>query len=291
MTVQYAHAHDITIAYETFGDPAHPAALLIAGLGAQMLAWEDAFCDQLAAAGFHVIRFDNRDIGLSTHLHAAGKPGVQQYLNGQPVTESAYLLADMADDAAALLRALGITGAHIIGTSMGGMIAQEFAIRHPEMTLSLASIFSTPSHRIGGPTKAAWAALMAPPGKTPDAAAENAVKLYRVIGSPEYPLDEVGIRRRAAEEFRRASDPHGVLRQLIAVQASPDRRAALGAVTAPTLVIHGEADPLVQLPGGEATAAAIAGAKLVTFPGMGHDLPEALWPRILDEITGNANGN
>lgn len=291
MSVQYVDTPQVRIAYETFGQASESPLVLISGLGTQMVGWQDALCERLAASGFFVIRFDNRDIGLSTHFTQVGTPGLPQYLAGEPVTESAYRLEDMADDVAALLDGLGIAQAHILGASMGGMIAQTFAIRHPERTLSLTSFYSTPSPKIGGPTQAAWAAMMTPPGKTEEAAVQRSVELYRVIGSPGYEFDEAGIRARSGESFRRANDPDGVTRQLIAIQASGDRTDALHSLNIPTLVVHGEADPLVQLPGGKATAAAIPGAKFLTYPGMGHDMPEALWDEFITEISAIARAD
>ncbi len=285
MTVQYVDTANVRIAYESFGNPQDPTIVLVMGLGAQMIAWYDGFVESIAAEGFHVVRFDNRDSGLSTHLHDAGTPGMLEFMQRQPITSFAYTLAEMADDVAGLLDGLDIAQAHIVGASMGGMITQEFAIRHPERTLSVTSIFSTPAPWIGSPSPEAMAALMAPPADNEADAADRSVELYKIVGSPGFELDEAGIRESSAESFRRANDPAGTNRQLIAIQVSPDRTEALAKVTVPTVVIHGLADPLVKVAGGEATAAAIPGAKLVTFEGMGHDLPKALWPAIVTEIT------
>lgn len=288
MTVQYADSGEMRIAYETFGEPSDPTVLLVMGLATQMIAWHDDFCGAIAAEGFHVVRFDNRDIGLSTHLDEAGMPDLTPILTGAPVTDAPYLLADMAADTRGLLDALGIDRAHIVGASMGGMIAQEFALRYADRALSLTSIFSTPAPQIGPPTPEAGAALLMPPATTAEESADRTVEVYRIIGSPGYPLDEDGLRERGREAFRRANDPAGVARQLIAIHASGDRSERLRSLDLRTLVLHGEADPLVQVAGGIATAEAVPGATLVTFPGMGHDLPQQLWPDLVGRITAHA---
>jgi pimeloyl-ACP methyl ester carboxylesterase len=276
-------ANGITLAYQTYGDESATPLLLVMGLATQMLGWHEEFCGQLVDAGFFVVRFDNRDIGLSSHMTDAGMPDLQQmFLN--PRSVASYTLEDMADDTAGLLDGLGITAAHVVGASMGGMIAQTLAIRHPQRVLSLTSIMSTPSPQIGPPTQEAAAVLLAPAAKDREAAVERAVATYRVIGSPGYPLDTDELRRSAGLAYDRAFDPAGVVRQLAAIQASGDRTEGLRGVTAPTVVLHGESDPLVQPDGGRATAAAVPGAKLVTYPGMGHNLPRELWPDVVAEI-------
>ncbi len=274
----------IAIAHESFGDPGDPPVLLVMGLATQMIAWPDAFCETLAARGRHVVRFDNRDVGLSTHLHDA--PGVDLgAVFGGDHSAVPYRLSDMAADAVGLLDALGLDRAHVVGMSMGGMIAQVIAIEHPARVASLTSIMSTTGDRsVGGATQAALGALLAPAATSRDEAVERALVTSRIIGSPGFPLNEDAIRARAGLAFDRAHDPAGVTRQLAAIQASPDRTAALGAVTAPTVVIHGAQDPLVDLSGGKATAAAVPGARLVVVDGMGHDLPEGAWPLVIDEI-------
>ncbi len=276
-------ANGITLAYQTYGDTSATPLLLVMGLATQMLGWHEEFCGQLVDAGFFVVRFDNRDIGLSTHMHEAGMPDLTKLFT-DPRGAASYTLEDMADDTAALLDALGIEAAHVVGASMGGMIAQTLAIRHPERVRSLTSIMSTPSPQIGPPTQEAAAVLLAPAAKDRDAAVERAVATYKVIGSPGYPLDEAELRQSAGLAYDRAFDPAGVVRQLAAIQASGDRTEGLHGVTAPTVVLHGEADPLVQPDGGRATAAAVPGAKLVTYPGMGHSLPRELWPDVVGEI-------
>ncbi|MFC4586239.1 alpha/beta fold hydrolase [Sphaerisporangium corydalis] len=279
-----ATANGIEIVYDSFGSPDGRPLLLIMGLGSQMIHWDEEFCELLAAQGHHVVRFDNRDVGLSTHLHAAGVPDLGAALGGGAITPP-YLLADMADDAAGLMDALGWDSAHVLGASMGGMIAQSFAIGHPGRTRSLTSIMSTPGREVGPPTEAAMGALLTGSAPDRDAVVRRSVEVWKVIGSPGYPLDEERIARVAGLSFDRAYDPAGFGRQLAAILASGDRTAALGGLSVPTLVIHGEADPLVQLAGGVATADAIPGAKLLTFPGMAHDLPRPLWPEIVAAVT------
>ncbi|MEZ0579043.1 alpha/beta fold hydrolase [Nocardioides sp. MH1] len=281
-----ADAGRVSIAYETFGSPDHPTVVLVMGIATQMIGWPDGFCRAIADTGFQVVRFDNRDVGLSTHLHDAELPEVD--LGGGGDRQAPYLLADMADDVAGLLDALGLDRVHLVGLSMGGMIVQEVALRHPGRLLSLTSIMSTPSANVGEPTPEAIAALLAPSAQTAEEAADRAVDTYRVIGSPGYPMDEAWIRAMAEESFRRSNDPKGVVRQFAAILASPDRRPGLRELALPTLVLHGEADPLIQPDGGRETAAAVPGARLVTYPGMGHDLPEPLWPAIVGEITEHA---
>jgi pimeloyl-ACP methyl ester carboxylesterase len=274
----------IEIAYETFGAPDDPPLLLIMGLGTQMLGWPDEFCRLLATRGLYVIRFDNRDIGLSTHLHDAPAPDVMAAVAGDTRSAS-YTLTDMAADAAGLLDALALTGAHVAGASLGGMVAQTLAIEHPRRVRSLTSIMSTTGdRRVGSPTQAGAAALMAPPARDRDGAIERALNSARAIGSPGFPLDEQAVRDRASRSFDRAFDPPGVARQLVAVLASPDRTPHLRELAVPTLVIHGADDALIGVSGGRATAAAIPGAELVVIEGMGHDLPRALWPELADHI-------
>jgi pimeloyl-ACP methyl ester carboxylesterase len=284
-------SNGLTISYETIGDPSDPALLLIMGLGAQLVDWPDEFCRLLADRGFHVIRFDNRDIGLSTWLDELPLPDLGDIFGGD-FTTVPYLLSDMAADTAGLLKALGIPRAHVVGASMGGMIAQQLAIDRPDLVASLCSIMSTTGDReVGHPTPEAAAALMRPPATDREGAIAAAVAGSKVIGSHTFGVFDVtedDLVQRAAAKFDRAFHPAGTARQYGAIVASPDRTAALGAVTAPTQVIHGEADPLVDLTGGRATAAAVPGAKLLVIPGMGHDLPRGAWPQILDAIATNA---
>jgi pimeloyl-ACP methyl ester carboxylesterase len=274
----------IDVAYERFGDPRLPPVLLVMGLGMQMLGWPDGFCSELVARDLHVVRFDNRDVGLSTHLNDAPSPDVPAALSGDTSTAS-YTLSDMAADAVGLLDELEIESAHVVGVSMGGMIAQTIAIEHPERVRSLTSIMSTTGDRaVGQGTPEAFGALLSPPASTREGAVDRAVAIFRAIGSPGFEFDEADLRERSALMYDRADDPLGVGRQLLAIFASGDRTARLGSVSAPTLVIHGASDPLIDVSGGRATAQAVAGAELVTIDGMGHDLPRALWPVIATRI-------
>ena len=272
-------ANGIDVTYETRGDPASPTLLAIHGLGAQMTDWPPGFLDGFVDQGFHVVTFDNRDQGKSTWLDDAGTPDLGALL-GDPTVPVPYRIADMAADAAGLLDALGIDRAHILGVSMGGMIAQQFVIDHPQRSATLTSIMSTPSPAVGAPTPEASAALLVPPAEGRDAAIEQSVAGSRIIGSPGFPFDEAGHRERAAVHYDRGYHPEGTARQLAAILASPDRTEGLREVGIPTLVVHGAEDPLVTLPGGEATAAAVPGAELWVVEGMGHDLPAAVLPEL-----------
>ena len=283
--MQTTRAGDVELAYETFGSPEDTPLLLVMGLATQMIGWPDEFCRLLAEHGLHVVRFDNRDIGLSTHLDDAGAPDVLAVMGGDH-SGVAYGLADLADDTAGLLDALGIGSAHVVGASMGGMIAQLLAIRHPEKVRSLTSIMSTTGDpAVGTPAEAAIGVLLAPPATDRDAALQRAVDTFRVIGSPGFEFDEAGVRDRAGLSFDRAHDPAGVARQLAAILTTPDRTADLARVAVPTLVVHGEQDALVDVSGGRATAAAVPGAELLVVDGMGHDLPREVWPQLVERIT------
>lgn len=263
--------------------------LLIMGLGAQLIDWPHEFCQGLAARGYHVILFDNRDAGLSTSFDELGQPNVPAILGGDPSTVP-YLLSDMAADTAGLLKELGAERAHVVGASMGGMIAQQLTLDHPELVASLCSIMSTTGDRtVGRPTPEAAAALSRPPATTRDEVIAGATATSRVIGSPAYPASDEWLRERAAAKFDRAFNPAGTQRQYAAILASPDRTPGLRTVATPTLVVHGEADPLIDVSGGRATAAAVPGSELLVIEGMGHDLPKPLWPTLIDAITTNAN--
>jgi pimeloyl-ACP methyl ester carboxylesterase len=282
-----AQANGIELEYETFGDAQDPAILLVMGLGVQLLGWPVEFCEMLAKRGFFVIRYDNRDVGLSSKIEDAGVPDLMAFLAGD-MSSAGYLVEDMADDAAGLLDALGIEAAHVVGVSLGGMIAQALAIHHPDRVLSLTSWMSSTGDRtVGQPRPEALPALISPAPEGRDAYIEYAAGLFKVVGSPGYPADQQRLRELIAASYDRSYYPIGFMRQLAAAAASPDRTAALGSVRVPALVIHGEDDPLIQVSGGEATAKAIPAAKLVKIPGLGHDLPPALWPQFVDEIVAN----
>ncbi|MDQ1375019.1 MAG: hypothetical protein QOJ09_2357 [Actinomycetota bacterium] len=283
-----ANANGIELEYEVFGEEDAPPLLLVMGLGAQMITWEDAFCTQLAAKGFRVVRFDNRDVGLSTKTDGP-LPDIMACLAGD-ASSANYRLEDMADDAVGLLDALGIRAAHIVGASMGGMIAQTIAIRHPDRVLSLCSIMSTTgAGDVGAPTPEAMQELLRPVSTSKEEYLDASVRSSKVIGSTGFPFDEARARSRAELHFDRCYHPMGVARQLAAILASGDRTEALGSVAVPTVVIHGDADPLVTPTGGEATAKAVPGAEHVIIEGMGHDLPEGAWPRIFDAIVTNTS--
>ncbi len=280
-----AQANGIEIAYGTFGAPTGTPVLLIMGLGAQMIAWPDAFCEELAARGDYVIRYDNRDVGESTHLSDLPAPHPVDSLlrRGKPP----YRLEDMADDAAGLLGALGVGSAHVVGASMGGFIAQELVIRHPARVRSLTLIMtSTGSRRVGHPKLRVLARMGRRRAVTDRAAAvESSVETFRMIGSPGFPYDEAYMRDLAGRGYDRSYDFDGYRRQVAAIAAQADRSSSLAHVRAPTVVLHGLADPLVSENGGRAIARAIPGARFVGYSGMGHDLPRALWPSFADEIS------
>jgi pimeloyl-ACP methyl ester carboxylesterase len=287
MSEQTAPVNGIEIAYQTFGDPADPALLLVMGLGAQLIHWPEEFCELLAARGFHVIRFDNRDVGHSTKLDDAPVPELPEIFGGQ--LAAAYTLDDMADDAFGLLDHLGIDAAHVAGASMGGMIAQTMATRDPDRVLSLCSIMSTTGDQSVGQARPEALAVLT--GQAPadrDSYIEFHLQAFKAIGSPGFQLDDDFLRWRAGATFDRSYYPAGFRRQLHAIVASGDRTAALAQVSAPTVVIHGREDPLITLSGGEATARAIPGAELVVIPGMGHDVPEGVWKTIIDALVKNA---
>ncbi len=278
----------VRLEYEAMGDPADPPLLLVMGLGAQMTTWPDGFCRLLVDRGYYVVRYDNRDCGLSTHFDHVALPDLMALLSGQSA-EVPYDLNDIAADAAGLLDALGLAPAHVVGASMGGMIVQALAVNHPDHVRSVCSIMSTTgAPGVGQPTTEAAAALLVPPATTRDEAIENSVAGSRVIAGKGFPFPEDEVRRRAAEAYDRAFDPAGVVRQMAAILASPDRTEGLGAVRVPFLVIHGADDPLVTLSGGEATAAAVPGAVLMVVPGMGHDLPAPVWTELTEAIADNA---
>jgi pimeloyl-ACP methyl ester carboxylesterase len=285
---QFARVGDVELCYDTFGDRDNPAILLIMGLGTQMIAWYEEFCGMLAERGFFVIRYDNRDVGRSTHFRDVPPPTVREILTRKP-KQIAYTLEDMADDGAGLLDHLGIDRAHIVGASMGGMIAQVFAARHPGRTLSMTSIMSTTGNRWKGqPALRAYPFFMAKPPKNKEQYMERLVKLFRVVGSPGFERDEDQLRELASTSWDRGHDPTGLGRQLGAIISAEDRTPNLRRIEAPVLVIHGTKDKLVRKSGGKATAKAIPGARLLLVSGMGHDLPRGAWPQIAGAIADNA---
>ncbi|MFI9270933.1 alpha/beta fold hydrolase [Kitasatospora sp. NPDC052896] len=266
----------LEVEYRTTGRRTDPALLLIAGLGSQLTFWEDEFCELLADHGLWVVRYDNRDTGLTSTVDEAGP-------------QSPYGLDELADDAAGLLDVLGVTAAHVAGFSMGGMIAQRLTIDHPARVLSLCSISSLPGDGVSGQARPGVISTLFPPAEPGrESAVEAGVFFWGAVASPDYPTDPVLRRARVAAAVDRAHRPDGLLRQLLALRNATDRTAALGAVTVPTLVVHGEADPLIEVSGGRATAAAVPGARLWSAPGMGHELPRQLWPALVAEIVANA---
>jgi pimeloyl-ACP methyl ester carboxylesterase len=282
-----ARANGIDIEYEEFGDPKATPMLLVTGLGAQMISWDDAFCMQLAARGFRVIRFDNRDSGLSTRMEAAGPPDIAAALNGDP--HPAYTLDEMAADAAGLLDALGIEAAHIVGASMGGFISQLIAINHPERALSLTSIMSGPSRGEGvSPTAEGSALLFHQPPSSPEQSIEMAIAGRRLLVGSGDPFDVAFERAKATRAVKRAYYPIGTGRQLLAIIAAEPRLERLRGVRVPTLVIHGQDDILVPIENGRMVAAAVPGARLLVLEGMGHDIPQRVWPQVIDAIVETA---
>jgi pimeloyl-ACP methyl ester carboxylesterase len=270
---------DIEIAYQTLGDPSGPPLLLVMGLGMQLIHWDLELCEELAEHGYHVIRFDNRDAGLSTTIDAPVPPIVRA-MAGFPI-DAPYLLHDMANDSFGLLDELGIERAHVMGVSMGGMIGQTMAMERPERVLSLTSIMSTTGDRRAGmPKLRVWSILMRRAPSQREAFQDYFVRMFRIIGSPGFPQDEPRVRELAAATFDRAHNPAGTARQLAAILASGDRTPGLRRLRVPTTVIHGRDDPLIPFRGGVATARAIPGAELVAIPGMGHDLPREVWPKL-----------
>ncbi len=285
---QTAAVGNVKLCYETFGSAQAPALLLIMGLSAQMVLWDEEFCERLAAEGFWVIRFDNRDVGRSTILRDAGVPKQWQLLVRDP-RAAAYSLDDMAADAAGLLDHLAVDAAHVVGVSMGGMIAQLMAIRYPDRVLSLVSIMSsTGNRRVGQPNPRVAMRMLRRVPRDRDGYIDSHLETYRLIGSKTIEFDEERRRRRAGRCFDRGIHPSGSARQMAAIVTAPDRTSALAGVRAPTTVIHGDGDPLINVSGGRATAKAIPGARLLIVPGMGHDLPPVLWPQVIHAIVDNA---
>lgn len=284
-------ANGIDLEYDEFGDAANPAILLIMGLGGQMIWWDEDFCARLADRSYRVIRFDNRDIGRSTKFDdTLPHPGplVQDAMKGKRV-EPPYTLRDMAADAVGLLDSLGIERAHVVGASMGGMIAQRIAIHFPERVATVTSIMSSTGNP-GLPQAApeVTALLTTPPPSDPAAAIEHGVDIWRILHGAGHPFDEERVRRRIVESSQRSRHLTGQPRQLLAIIADGDRRTLLKQVSVPTLVIHGDADPLVPYAAGIDTAENVPGAKMVTIEGMGHEMPPGAWPQLIDAIAGFA---
>ena len=285
---QIAAIGDLELCYETFGDRSDPALVLIMGLATQMIGWREGFCEALAARGFFVVRFDNRDVGRSTRLDDLPVPTTWQLLKRDKRAAS-YTLEDMARDVVGLLDHLEIERAHVVGASMGAMIAQTFAAQHPERASSLVSIMgSTGARTSGQPHLRTAKVLMSVPPADREGFVDHMMKTFTLIGSPGFERDEDDLRRFSETTFDRGRNPAAAGRQLAAINASGNRTALLRRVSAPTLVIHGSADTLVRPSGGRATAKAIPGSTLLEIPGMGHDLPRDAWPQIVDAIAENA---
>jgi pimeloyl-ACP methyl ester carboxylesterase len=274
----------VTLCYETFGDPDDTPIVLIMGLATQMIAWHEEFCEQLADRGFHVVRFDNRDIGRSTHFDF--RPPTVLEMVRRRVRPEQYSLSDMAEDTAALLRELGVAPAHVVGASMGGMIGQVLAAEHPEVVRSLVSLMSTTGSRWHGqPALSVYRYLLTPPPRDRDGYIQRSAEVFGLVGSTGFDRDEQYIRERAGRAYDRGYDVRAGGRQLGAIVASGDRTRMLRRIKAPTLVIHGTVDKMIRPSGGRATAKAIPGARLLMIEGMGHDLPRGAWPRLLDAIS------
>jgi pimeloyl-ACP methyl ester carboxylesterase len=287
-----ARSGDLDIYYEDMGEPSDPAVLLIMGLGSQLLLWRMGFCEKLVAQGLRVIRYDNRDVGLSSKTERRSNggaliPSLLKFFFGI-AGNADYRLEDMADDAAAILDRLEIERAHIVGASMGGMIAQIFAARFPQRTRSLAVIFSSNNRPFLPPPhpSALFAVLRGPSPNSPiEVIADYSVKVWRIIGSPRYPAPEQRLRDEAIQGYERCYYPLGTARHFSAILASGSLAHYDRRITAPTVVLHGTADKLQRPFGGRVVARTIAGARLRLFDGMGHDLPEELWDDVIGELT------
>jgi pimeloyl-ACP methyl ester carboxylesterase len=288
MTEQFCDVgRGITLCYETYGDSADPPVVLVMGLATQMIAWHEDFCEQLADRGFYVVRFDNRDIGRSTHLDF--RPPTMGQMLRRRVGPEQYSLSDMAEDTAGLIRELGISPAHVVGASMGGMIGQVLAAEHPEAVRSLTSIMSTTGSRWHGqPALSVYRYLLRPPPRDREGYIERAAEVFGLVGSTGFPRDESYIRERAGRSYDRGYDVRAGGRQLGAIVASADRTEQLRTIRAPTLVIHGTVDKMIRPSGGRATAKAIPGSRLTMIDGMGHDLPRGVWPLIVDAVSEHA---
>ncbi|WP_322747627.1 MULTISPECIES: alpha/beta hydrolase [unclassified Frankia] len=277
-------ANGIEIAYELHGDPSGLPLLIVSGLGQQLVGWHPDLLRAMVRRGFRVVVYDNRDVGLSTHFDHLGQPDLTAALSGD-ADAAAYTLLDMAADAIGLMDALGWESAHVLGSSLGGMIAQTLALHFPDRVRSLTSVSSTPgNYEETQPTPEAAAALLRPVAASREAFIDGAEQAYNIIGPGEFPHDREWARRRAGMAWDRRYDPHGTARQLLAALAADDRTAALRQLTIPTLVVHGTADPLIPVAGGRHTAAAVPFAELLEIDGMGHDLPRQVWERLLDKL-------
>jgi pimeloyl-ACP methyl ester carboxylesterase len=273
------------IYYEVLGSADDPAVLLVCGFTGQLISWRDDFCKLLVDQGYRVIRFDNRDVGLSTKTEGPGPNlgAIRDAVRSGEDPAPPYSLADMASDAVAVLDDAGVERAHVMGVSMGGMIAQRIAIDHPGRVASLTSVMSTPSNRDGRATPEAMAALTTPPPSDRDGYVEHSVATARVYSGPHF--DETDQRELAGAAYDRCFHPRGAAFHMAAIMAAPDRTPQLELLDVPTMVIHGRIDPLIQLDGGEATAAAVPGAVLRVYDDMGHDFPRALWPEYVEDLT------
>jgi pimeloyl-ACP methyl ester carboxylesterase len=279
-----ATANNIEIEYETLGDPSARPLLLIGGLAGQLIHWDENLCKDLVKRGHYVIRFDNRDTGLSTKFDEAGVPDLAALVSGK--STAPYTADDMADDAVGLLDVLGIPKAHVCGTSMGGMIAQTIAIRHPSRVFSLISIYSnTGSKGFPPPRPEVMQLLLAPAPREREAHIEHMLQVFKIMAGRGFAFDEEWARMITAKAYDRSFSPEGTARQLAAIMVQPNRKPALASVKAPALVIHGTDDPLLPVEAGKDTAEAIPGAELLVIEGMGHDLPHGgAWPRIIEAI-------
>ena len=283
-----AKANGIELAYQEVGEADGEPLILIMGLAVQMLGWEEGFCAMLASSGFRVVRFDNRDIGHSTMISEAGMPSRYDMFSGRR-SSAAYLLRDMAEDTFGLMDFLGMESANVVGASMGGMIGQTMAIERPERVRSLVSMMSTTGNRrVGSPSLRAWGVLLSRYPKSREEYVERVRQTVKVLGSPRYPMSEERAVELAMAMYDRGHNTAGIIRQIHAISASGDRTAELRRLTVPTAVLHGASDPLARPAAGVATAKAIPGARLRIFEGMGHDLPEELWPQFAEEIETNA---
>ena len=289
MAEQFATSNGLQLAYDEFGDHTAPVILLIMGLGTQMIAWPEAFCESLAARGYRVIRFDNRDIGLSQKLDDAGMPNIIKLAALAKLRlplRVPYTLHEMAKDTVDLMETLDISAAHIVGASMGGMIAQLVASHYPFRVLSLTSIMSTSGHRslAGANAKVSMHMVKRPRNADSAALLEYSMATFRLIGSPGFPPTDAELREKITRSYERSYYPAGYARHMAAIMASGDRVSELKKIIAPTLVIHGDADPLVPVEGGVDTARHVASATLEIIEGMGHDLPKELLPRFTQLI-------